>query len=181
MACRDGLGIEKAVLSNTALPPAANRKPQWAVTINIFSARFRPLRWIEPADKQTPPSGTTKHIEESIPQRHMPMEMRWEKIERGQGRILGCKSGIFEKNRVRAISDGFLAEMGFGTWRIRIRNPFYMQIALRTPVIEAEIRKLEKSRFSWFGARREPLLVEKWTLSLCCAQCFKEIWLVETA
>ena len=64
--------------------------------------------------------------------------------------------------------------MGFGTWRIRIRDPFYMQIALRTPLIEAEISKIVKLRFSWFGARREPLLVEKSTLSLCCAQCFKD-------
>ena len=72
----------------------------------------------------------------------MPREMRWEKIERGQGRTLGCESAIFEKNRVWAIFDGFLAEMGFGTWRIRIRNQFYMQIALRTPLIEAEIPKI---------------------------------------
>ena len=70
--------------------------------------------------------------------------MLWKKIERGQGRTLGCKSAIFEKNRVWAIFDGFRAEMGFGTWRIRIRDPFYMQIALRTPLIEAEISKIAK-------------------------------------
>ena len=70
--------------------------------------------------------------------------MHWKKIERRQGRTLGCKSAIFEKNGVWAIFDGFLAEMGFGTWRIRIRDPFYMQIALRTPLIEAEISKIAK-------------------------------------
>ena len=70
--------------------------------------------------------------------------MLWKKIEQDQGRTLGCKRAIFEKNRVWAIFDGFLAEMGFGTWRIRIRDPFYMQIALRTPLIEAEITKIAK-------------------------------------
>ena len=74
----------------------------------------------------------------------MPKEMLWKKIEWHIGRNLGCKSAIFEKNRVWAIFDGFLEEMGFGTWRIRIRDPFYMQIALRTPLIEAEIPKIRK-------------------------------------
>ena len=70
--------------------------------------------------------------------------MLWKKIERRQGRTLGCKSAIFEKNRVWAIFDGFRAEMGFGTWRIRIRDPFYMQIASRTLSIEVEIPKIAK-------------------------------------
>ena len=70
--------------------------------------------------------------------------MLWKKIERHQGRFLGCKCGIFEKNRFRAVFDGFQAEMGFEAWRIRIRDPFYMQIALRTPLIEAEISKIAK-------------------------------------
>ena len=99
---------------------------------------------VPPSDWETPSSGTTKHIEESFPQRHMPREMRWEKIERGQGRILGCKSAIFEKNRFRAVFDGFRAEMGSETWWIRICDPFYMQIALRTPLMEAEISKIAK-------------------------------------
>ena len=83
-------------------------------------------------------------MEESLPQHHMPTEMFWKKIERRQGRILGWKSAIFKKNRFWAIFDGFLAEMGFGTWRIQIRDPFYMQIALRTPLIDAAILKIAK-------------------------------------
>ena len=70
--------------------------------------------------------------------------MFWKKIEQDQGRTLGLESAILEKNRFWAISDGFRAEMGFGTWRIRIRDPFYMQIALRTPLIETEISKIAK-------------------------------------
>ena len=70
--------------------------------------------------------------------------MLWKKIERDQGRTLGCKNAIFEKNRFRAIFGGFRAEMGFGTWRIRFRDPFDMQIALMTPLIEAEIPKIGK-------------------------------------
>ena len=34
--------------------------------------------------------------------------------------------------------------------------------------------KFRKSRFSWFGARRGPLLIKNSTFSLCWAQCFKE-------
>ena len=34
--------------------------------------------------------------------------------------------------------------MGFETWRIRIRDPFYMQIASRTLSIEVEIPKIAK-------------------------------------
>ena len=70
--------------------------------------------------------------------------MLWKKIERRQGQALGCKSAISEKNRFRAIFHGFRAEMGFGTLRIRIRDPFYMQIARRTRSIEAEISKIAK-------------------------------------
>ena len=70
--------------------------------------------------------------------------MLWKKIEWHIGRNLGCKSAIFEENRFRAVFDGFRAEMGFETWRIRICDPFYMQIALRTPLIEAEIPKIRK-------------------------------------
>ena len=59
-----------------------------------------------------------------------------------QGRTLGRKSENAEANRFCAVFVGFRAEMGFGTWRIRIRDSFYMQIALRTPLIEAEISKI---------------------------------------
>ena len=70
--------------------------------------------------------------------------MHRKKIGQDQGRTLGCKSAIFEKNRFRAVLDGFRAEMGFETWRIRICDPFYMQIALRTLLVEAEIQKIGK-------------------------------------
>ena len=74
----------------------------------------------------------------------MPREMLWKKIERHIGRNLGRESAIFDENRFRAVCDSFQAEMGSAAWRIRIRDPFYMQIALRTPVIEAEISEMAK-------------------------------------
>ena len=73
----------------------------------------------------------------------MPREMLWKKIEREQGRTLGCKSAIFEKSNLGDFRR-FLVEMNFGAWRIRIRDQFYMQIALRTPLIDAEISKIAK-------------------------------------
>ena len=51
------------------------------------------------------------------------------------------KVQIFEESRFSVVFAGFRAEMGFGTWRIRVCDPFYMQIALRTPLIEVEILK----------------------------------------
>ena len=74
----------------------------------------------------------------------MPREMPRKKIEQGQGRYVGPESAFVEENRFSAVFDGFRPEMGFRTWRIRISDPFYMQIALRTPLIEAEIPKIRK-------------------------------------
>ena len=50
----------------------------------------------------------------------------------------------FREKSVLGGFKGFPAEMGFETWRIRIGDPFYMQISLRTPLIEAEISKIAK-------------------------------------
>ena len=85
MACRDSLGIEKAVLSNTTLLGGSNRKPQGAATISTFSARFGPLRWIPLSDKQTPLSGTTKHIEGSVAPRHLRSKMLWKRLSATKG------------------------------------------------------------------------------------------------
>ena len=54
-----------------------------------------------------------------------------------------AKVRFFEENRVWAIFDGFQTEMGSerGGFKSAI---FYRQIALRTPLIEAEISKIAK-------------------------------------
>ena len=74
----------------------------------------------------------------------MPREMRRKKIGKVKVGISDQKVQNFEKNRFSAVFDGFRPEMGFRTWRIRFSDPFYMQIALRTPLIEAEIPKIRK-------------------------------------
>ena len=61
---------------------------------------------------------------------------------------------------------------------------FYIDMSIRVPrkkfrqgqgrVSEPKISKIAKIAISWFGVRRGPLLVEKLTSSLCCAQCCKE-------
>ena len=54
------------------------------------------------------------------------------------------KSRFFANLQFSSIFEGFEARIGFETWRIRIRDPFYMQIASRTLSIEVEILKIAK-------------------------------------